>query len=188
MVKIGYAADGYPIYYKYGYNEDGEIVVLESSYALKEGERPGNGKTEPDGSYDGTYFQDYEYVQDLSELDECNGRVGKTPESESEYYYVITDNFPSSPICFSAQPSSDFVMKERPNGNDRPEMSGGPGPPGGGGRPEPAEIMERMDLNQDGKITRDEAKGPMVQHFDQLDKNGDGFVTMEELKQMGPPR
>ena len=68
---------GFPIYYKYGYNEDGKLMEYSSGYALKQGERPGDGKTAPNGKYDGTYFQDYEYIEELSELDECNGRWGE---------------------------------------------------------------------------------------------------------------
>ena len=111
MVKVGYAADGFPIYYKYVYNEEGTAIVpVESGYRLKEGSRGGDGVNSPDGCYDGTYFQDYEYVDGVSSLDACNGQFGKTPESENEYYYVITDNFPSSPLCFSGTPSNDFRL------------------------------------------------------------------------------
>lgn len=114
MVKVGYAADGFPIYYKYGMDDSGTIVVHESGYTLRLGERPGDGITAPDGRYNGRYFQDYEYVEGLSDLDACNGRWGKTPESEHEYYYVITDNFPSVPLCFSGTPSTDFRKMGRP--------------------------------------------------------------------------
>lgn len=86
MVKLGYAADGFPIYYKYGYDQNGDIVEMESGYALKSGSRGGDGKSAPDGTYDGTYFQDYEYLSELSERDKCSGRVGRTPESDQEYY------------------------------------------------------------------------------------------------------
>lgn len=185
MIKIGYAADGYPIYYKYAYSIDGDIITLESSYALRRGERPGDGKTIPDGLYDGTYFQDYEYKEGLSELDECNGKTGKTPESESEYFYVITDNFPSTPICFSGLPSNDFGMN-RPRENGL-EHCNAPEDRRNGVRLDPKEIMGMMDTNRDGKIAKDEAKGPMVQHFDKLDANSDGFIDAEELKNMGPP-
>ncbi len=123
MIKVGYAADGFPIYYKYGYDKDGNIVAHESGYRLKAGERPGDGRTAPDGTYNGRYFNDYLYVGGISELDACNGRWGKTPESENEYYYVITDNFPSVPLCFSGTPSKDLSKRM---GNGRP-----PGPPGG---------------------------------------------------------
>ena len=125
MVKIGYAADGFPIYYKYGYSDSGELIELKSGFKLKSGNRPGDGKSAPDGVYDGTYFQDYEFDSNLTSLDECNGRFGKTPESENEYYCVFTDNYPSSPLCFMGTPSDDFNHRMggemqiggRPNGN-----------------------------------------------------------------------
>lgn len=124
MVKVGYAADGFPIYYKYGYSDDGaRIVELSSGYRIKDGERPGDDLTAPGGCYDGTYFQDYEYVDGASMLDQCNGRWGKTPESDNEYYYVITDNFPSNPMCFSGTPDPSFGL----GGG-----GGGPGGPNGG--------------------------------------------------------
>lgn len=111
MVKIGFAGDGFPIYYKYGYADDGTtIVAFESGYELKTSERGGDGSTAPDGCPDGYYFNDYEYISG-SDLDECNGRTGKTPESNSEYYYVFTDNFPSAPLCFSGTPDQSFSFR-----------------------------------------------------------------------------
>ncbi|PRX56399.1 YHYH protein [Flagellimonas meridianipacifica] len=112
MVKIGYAADGFPIYYKYAYADDGVTLVdLSSGYQLKTIERGGDGIGAPNGCPDGLYFQDYEYVDGISSLDECNGMFGKTPESDNEYFYVVTDNFPSSPLCFSGTPDSSFSFK-----------------------------------------------------------------------------
>lgn len=109
MVKLGYAGDGFPIYYKYGYADDGvTIMAFESGYSLIEGDRGGDGGDTPDGCYDGSYSQDYEFIAMNSELDQCNGRTGKTPESDSEYYYVMTDNYPSAPICFSGTPDNSF--------------------------------------------------------------------------------
>lgn len=130
MIKVGYAADGFPIYYKYGYDESGQLVTHESGFQLKKGERPGDGKTAPNGPYNGRYFNDYEYVSGLSDLDECNGRWGKTPERDNEYYYLITDNFPSVPLCFSGTPSKDFQKMRggrpgrRPGGRRPPRRPG----------------------------------------------------------------
>ncbi|MEM9078446.1 MAG: YHYH protein [Bacteroidota bacterium] len=113
MVKIGYAADGFPIYYKYAYADDGTTLVeLSSGYQLKTTERGGDGISAPDGCPSGLYFQDYEYVDGVSSLDACNGRFGKTPESDSEYFYVVTDNFPSSPLCFSGTPDTSFSFRQ----------------------------------------------------------------------------
>lgn len=132
MVKIGYAGDGFPIYYKYGYADDGvSIVAFESGYSLIEGERPGDGGDSPDGCYDGSYSQDYEFIAENSELDECNGRTGRTPESDSEYYYVITDNYPSAPICFSGTPDNSFSFGGQGGGGETEGEPGGEGGPGG---------------------------------------------------------
>ncbi|MDG1332492.1 MAG: YHYH protein [Crocinitomicaceae bacterium] len=183
MVKIGYAADGFPIYYKYGYSDSGELIELTSGFKLKSGNRPGDGKSSPDGVYDGTYFQDYEYDSQLSLLDECNGRFGKTPESENEYYYVFTDNYPSSPLCFMGTPSDDFNhrMGGEPQLGGR---SGGNRPQGG---PNPDRLFEEFDTNKDDRLSKDEVRGPLQNDFDRCDKNNDGFLTRDELANLPPP-
>ena len=44
-------------------------------------------------------------------------------------------------------------------------------------------IVAHLDTNRDGKISRDEAKGLIKEHFNQIDRNGDGVITYEELLQ-----
>jgi hypothetical protein len=113
--RIGWAADGNP------------IVIDRSatpSYRLRSGQRPGG--SEPSGTYDGTFTQDYTFVEGLGELDRCNGREG--PEG---YEYVLTDAFPFVPRCFVNTPDDSFEKRGGP---------GGPGGPPGGGpghRPPP---------------------------------------------------
>ena len=84
MSLIGYAADGFPIYFKYGYasatSSSNGVITLRSSYRLKSGSRPGDGENAPCGVYDGVYSNDFEYVEGLGDLDQCNGRVGVTPD------------------------------------------------------------------------------------------------------------
>jgi len=183
MIKVGYAADGFPMYYKWGYDASGALVALESGYRIKEGNRPGDGKTAPDGEYDGTYFQDYEYVDGVSELDACNGRFGRTPESDNEYYYVITDNFPSSPLCFRAEPSSDFRSRpmDAAHTPDPNHVRNRSSEVGRGGRPDPREILQTMDTNGDGKLEKSEVRGPLRADFEKVDRNKDGYLTLEEL-------
>ncbi len=48
--------------------------------------------------------------------------------------------------------------------------------------PSPEQIFGFMDANQDGFIAKDEAKGPMVQHFDAIDADKDGKIALAELK------
>ncbi len=111
----GFAADGFPVYYKYGFTDANDatssIKELRSSYQLKSGARPGDGNSAPDGNYDGTYIQDFEYVEGLGDLDECNGRTGVTPEfPDGTYYYVITADFPKIPNCFKGTPDDTFAI------------------------------------------------------------------------------
>jgi hypothetical protein len=107
---IGFAADGFPIYARYGYadpsNASSGIVTLQSGYQLKSGTRPDG----PGGSYDGSYVADYEYASSLGDLDENNGRSGVTPEYPGgTYYYVVTDDFPFIPRRFAGSPDSGFA-------------------------------------------------------------------------------
>ena len=115
MTLIGYAADGFPIYYKYGYSvaddNSSTIQIMTSSYQLKSGDRPGNGITAPCDEYNGVYSNDYEYVENLGSLDEANGRNGVTPEyPDGTYYYVLTEEFPGIPRYFKGSPSDDFKI------------------------------------------------------------------------------
>lgn len=55
------------------------------------------------------------------------------------------------------------------------------GGPGGGGSPNPAEAFKALDKNSDGKLTVDEAPGPMKSRFATVDKNGDGSVDVGEF-------
>jgi YHYH protein len=119
MVLIGYAADGYPVYSVYGYTKANDsksgLKKLTTGYRLKEGTRPDG----PKGTYDGTYRQDFEYVEGSGDLDRFNGRTGITLEyPNGTYYYVITDTFPFIPRELKGVADESFRK----------------GPPQGGGR------------------------------------------------------
>ena len=57
---------------------------------------------------------------------------------------------------------------------------------GKGQRPTPEMVIDRLDSNEDGKLSLEEAKkgprGRLAQNFENLDADKDGFVTLEELK------
>jgi hypothetical protein len=112
MVLMGYSGGGFPVYGPNGYsnamNTESHLVELKSSYRLKTGQRP-NEAGKPSGAYDGTFVQDYEYVAGLGDLDECNGRYGKTTEyPDGTYYYVLTKSWPFIPRCLHAEPDESF--------------------------------------------------------------------------------
>jgi len=50
------------------------------------------------------------------------------------------------------------------------------------------EVFSRLDVNKDGKISRDEARGMVKEHFDRIDTNRDGFIPLDELMQAARER
>lgn len=64
---------------------------------------------------------------------------------------------------------------QRPEG-DRPARDTRPD---GAGR---APFFERLDRDNDGKISKDEAPEPVKDRFNTLDTNGDGFLTLDEFR------
>jgi Ca2+-binding EF-hand superfamily protein len=42
-------------------------------------------------------------------------------------------------------------------------------------------MLQRMDTNKDGKISKSEAQGPLAANFDRYDTNKDGFLDRTEL-------
>jgi hypothetical protein len=115
MLHLGYAADGFPIYYQNAYSISidtlSPLIDLQSSYRMKTGNRSGDGNSAPCGEYTGVYTADYEYVEGLGDLDECNRHEGVTLEfPNGTYYYVITDEYPGIPRCFVGIPSNDFKL------------------------------------------------------------------------------
>ncbi|GAA5219389.1 hypothetical protein GCM10025777_00190 [Membranihabitans marinus] len=191
MTLVGWAADGFPMYYKMGYKDpmdaNSGVIQLKSSYVLKQGERPGDGISAPDGIYSGKYVRDYEFRNDMGDLDECNGRTGVTPEfPNGTYYYVVSDEFPSASRCFMGSPSDDFKIGggrnasvERQNQAQlRPQR---PAEASSNTPPNFDNILEIMDLDRDGKISISEAKGRLKDNFKNRDRNKDGYITEDEM-------
>lgn len=56
-----------------------------------------------------------------------------------------------------------------------------------GQRPDPDVLLAEMDSNKDGKLAKDEVSGRLLQDFDRLDTDKDGFVTKEELENAPRP-
>lgn len=137
MLLIGWAADGFPMYTPFAHEEADNprspLVAMKPSYRLKQGNRP-SGNNGPGGRYDGTFVNDWQYVPGSGDLDECNGRVGVTPEyPDGTFYYVVTDDFPFIPRLYRGTPDRSFERSGPPGGG----RGGPPGGPGGRRGPPP---------------------------------------------------
>jgi Ca2+-binding EF-hand superfamily protein len=52
----------------------------------------------------------------------------------------------------------------------------------------PEQMFARMDQNGDGKLQKDELRGPRGERFDELDGDKDGAISKEEFQAAGPLR
>lgn len=109
MQIVGWAADGFPIYYKYGYkiatDANSGLVLLKGNY--KPNSSATTLSTRPLASVFplGTFRNDWAYSEaNGGDLDECNGRTGVTPEfPKGTYYYVATESYPYVQRCIKGK-------------------------------------------------------------------------------------
>lgn len=78
--------------------------------------------------------------------------------------------------CNSTKQTTETANKSATN--ERPQR--------GGERPTPEAMFAQMDANQDGKIAKEEAKGPLAEEFAKIDADADGFISLEEMKAAAP--
>jgi hypothetical protein len=176
LVLVGFAMDGFPIYY----SRSGKY---KPSFKLNAKSRTGNVcelKTPKEsltkdlmGSQpDGTFVSDWEFVKGQGDLDECNGI-----NVDGKYMYLVTDSYPYVGRCLMGQ----FKEEGRGGGQGRPQVGGQ------GGHPGTDEIFSLMDSNKDGKLSKEEVKGQIEINFSKIDTNNDGFITKEELEKAPKP-
>ena len=86
-------------------------MKTKSSWSTEPGTRPEEPEG-PVGAFDGRYVEDYEYVEDQGDLDECKGRFSLTPEyPDGIYHYYITERFPFVPRKFKGTPNESFSTR-----------------------------------------------------------------------------
>ena len=147
---VAFMPDGFPVDGSYGWDDDGATVKeMTSSYRLKDGKTGSGG------------IADYEYVAGLGDLDECNGRLSRTPDfPEPVYHYYTTKHngegaygFPYFPHCYKGVVSSGASTGLQGGGSGgsggmqggtmsgsqsgQPPSSGGPQAGSGSGQPPP---------------------------------------------------
>ena len=169
LVHVGFAHDGFPMYY----SKSGKF---KPSYKAIDGNREGEDCTYENphqsidisvgGHHDGTFTSDYEYIAGSGDLDECNGIT-----IDGDYMYLVTAEFPYISRCLMGD-----YEEARPQG-------GGQGRGRGQGQqPSATELISQMDANKDGKLSKDEVKGPLSENFSKIDSDKDGFISIEELE------
>ena len=136
MQMIGWAADGFPVYARYGFPKAGimfgDLKLMQPSYRMKAS--PDEGRPSTDIVPMGAFQQDWEYVEGLGDLDECNGRFGSTPEfPEGVYHYYATDAYPYVQRCVKGSIESQPEAEQRGQGRGERRQRGGRGGRGGDG-------------------------------------------------------
>lgn len=123
LILVGYAKDGFPMYY----SKSGKY---KPSYQLSDKSRTGDAcsyrnphqgmnkdldNTQPDG----TFVSDWEYINGLGQLDECNGM-----KINGEYAYFVTDEYPYVSRClkgvFTENRPQGRPTRHHHHGNGRP--------------------------------------------------------------------
>jgi hypothetical protein len=109
MTLVGWAADGFPIYANYGYttanNASSALKVMKGSYRVKS--TPDANRPSTSLFAMGHFQQDWVYDASVGDLDECNGRMGVTPEfPQGIYHYYITQTYPFIQRCVKGSPAS----------------------------------------------------------------------------------
>lgn len=102
---IGWAADGFPIYNNYGYNDPNSssstIRKMRPSWHLIPTSSISPARQSLLATYPlGNFTQDYVYEAGYGDLDECNGRIAVTPQfPQGIYQYYTTESFPYIQRC-----------------------------------------------------------------------------------------
>ena len=50
------------------------------------------------------------------------------------------------------------------------------------------QLLKQMDTNEDGKLSKEEIKGPLKNDFEKVDLDEDGFITEKEFKKAPKPK
>lgn len=108
LILVGFALDGFPIYYsisgKYKPSYQISKNVRTGDVCNYNNPKHGMKKELQDTMPDGTFVSDWEYIDGLGNLDECNGI-----EINGEYMYFVTEEYPFMSRCLKGV----FVEKRR---------------------------------------------------------------------------
>ena len=84
--------------------------------------------------------------------------------------------------------SNQTTSQEKVNSrSDRPAHGQRPQRGDRTGRPTVDQVF-KMDTNGDGKLAKSEIKGKMLERFDSIDTDNDGFISKKEFENMPRPQ
>lgn len=119
MALVGWAGDGFPVYARYCFvdamDPASDVKVCKGSYTLDR--IPDHGRPSAEWFPLGVFTSDWNYSAGSGDLDECNGRLGATPEfPDGIYYYMATDSYPYFSRCIKgvAKASDSPPNRRRP--------------------------------------------------------------------------
>lgn len=99
-------------------------------------------------------------------------RVEGQPSSErTKFEFTLTGDETGTMDGPKANGQKGSSKQKGNRDSQRPPMKGAQG-----GSP-----FTHLDSNNDGKLSKQEVRGPLANDFDQLDRNGDGFITEDEM-------
>lgn len=179
LVHIGFASDGFLIYYS-------KSGAYDSSYVLSTDARTGTGcvASGPGGgdavdiegtTPDGTYTSDYAYVEGAGDLDACNGTT-----IDGEYAYVVTDAYPYVSRCLMGEVAAGAGGGPGPGGSGEGAQGAGGGQPGGA-LPDFSEAAAALGVTEDELLAV--LPGPGADLTEAAEVLG---VTVEELQAVLP--
>lgn len=132
LILLGYAKDGFPLYYS-------KSSAYKTSFKLKKQQRVGEvceyknpkqsvTKDLQNTTPDGIFVSDWEYIEGLGDLDECNGMM-----LNGEYVYFATMSYPYVGRCLKGDftennpigpaPRKNGMNNKPPRGN-KPSLGG----------------------------------------------------------------
>jgi len=94
----------------------------------------------------------------LVEMSDCDEGCGEEIQRAYEFLYKLDKNKDGKLDADELKAGRETILKQRVDG-----------------------LIKLLDADKDGKISKKEARGMVKEHFDQLDKNKDGFVDRDEL-------
>jgi len=94
----------------------------------------------------------------LVEMSDCDEGCGEEAQRAYEFLRKLDKNKDGKLDADELKAGREQILKQRVDG-----------------------IFSRLDADKDGKISKQEARGLVKEHFDELDRNKDGFVDRDEL-------